>query len=46
MDWVRQLVLIWSMWVVQIDMDECFRLSVILINIVYIVQHVPYTEQK
>ena len=33
---VGRLVWIWSMWVVQVDMDECFRLSVILINIVYI----------
>ena len=33
---VGWLVWIWSMWVVQVDMDECFRLSNILINIVYI----------
>ena len=26
----------WSMWVAQVDMDERFRLSVILINKVYI----------
>ena len=33
---VGWFVWIWSMWAVQVDMDECFRLSVILINIVYI----------
>ena len=29
---VGRLVWIWSVWVVQVDMDEYFRLSVILVE--------------
>ena len=33
---IGQLVWILSMWIVEVDIDECFRLSFILINIMYI----------